>query len=176
MMRLLPLVLVAGCATRTPGRYAGAALTTVGAVGLGYVVSRDCPEAMHEQSSYPPVGVPDVRPLACGTGKLALGTLATMVLLTGVTTLIVNEATARGETRDEAAPAPRSATDPLDNPELRQLVINASAAARQRRCSDVYKLALRIEEIDAQFRREGLLTDPAIEMCLVPKIHSAAKP
>jgi len=153
-------VLVAGCASRTPGRVVGGALTALGTGVLVKAVAHDCPEPSHEPPSYPPVP-PDLAPLGCGVGKLALGSVGVLALAVGLTTLIVNESVGR---ELPALPSVQPVAD--DDPELRQLVINAGVAARAGRCKSVEAIADRIATLDPAFRHDGFLRDPAIAACV----------
>jgi len=158
---VLVALLTFGCASRTPGRLIGGALTVVGTGVLISTASHDCPESMSEPPSYPPVP-PDLRPLGCGLGKAAGYSLGTLVAAVGVTALVVNESVGRHLPALHAAPTP--STD--ESPELQQLVINAGVAARAGRCKSVAAIADRIEALDSAFRHDGFLRDPAIAACV----------
>jgi hypothetical protein len=155
------VMLVGGCASRTPGRVVGGALTALGTGVLVKAVATDCPSARSEPS-YPPVP-PDLAPLGCGAGKLALGSVGVLTLAVGLTTLIVNESVARE--LPALPPANAEAAD-ADDPELRQLIINAGVAARAGRCKSVETIADRIAALDPAFRHDGFLRDPAIAACV----------
>ena len=111
------------------------------------------------EPSYPAVP-PDLRPLGCGLGKAVGYGIGTLVASVGLTTLIVNESVGRQLPSIQPAPA----SD--ESPELRQLVINASVAARAGRCKSVAAIADRIEVLDPAYRHDAFLRDPAIAACI----------
>lgn len=162
MGKLLPVlfVIVAGCASRTPGRVAGGALTVAGTAITASFASRHCPPTL-----------PGSEFVSCGLAKTEGLGVGVLVLAVGVTTLIVNESVGRRLPAHEPATAPPAevtsdVTSDDAAPELHQLVVNASVAARAGRCKAVEAIAERIEQLDFTFRHDGFLRDPAIAACV----------
>jgi len=161
---LLSLVSLGACASRTPGRVVGGALTVIGGAMTISAASEDCPDPESEPTAFPTA--PDLRPLGCGLGK-GIGVAAGVVVLSvGLTTLLVNESIKREVAAPPLATPPASPPVADDSPELRQLVINAGVAARAGRCKSVAAIADRVEQLDPAFRHDGFLRDPAIAGCV----------
>ncbi|HEV7559073.1 MAG TPA: hypothetical protein VGO00_26550 [Kofleriaceae bacterium] len=63
----------------------------------------------------------------------------------------------------DAASIPAPATA---NPELRQLTLEASVAARVGQCAAVQTIARRVETIDVEYREHGFASDARVASCL----------
>ena len=148
---------VAGCASKTPGRVIGGTMVGLGGLSLitSYTATDNGPKPLNE-------GIRDQLDIMGGW----------IMLVSGAVVLVFNEARS---TKSYETPPPaieriagaETVTAPsTEDPQLRQLTLQASFAARRGQCNAVRVIADRVDALDAAYRRGGFVTDASIVACL----------
>jgi len=159
---VLVLILVSGCfRSKMPAYVAGGTAATAGTLLVAATATTDCGDQFL-------------------TSELCRGSNTTM-LLTGVLLLVAGlSAIAVGATLDDdpverwnpaAAAIPIVPTGPIpepasEDPQLRELTLQASIAASVGRCDEVSALAKTVDALDRGYRIAGFVRDPRVRACL----------
>lgn len=150
------LLSFAGCASKTPGRAIGG--TMMGLGGFSLITSYTRTEEPRSISD----GIQNKLDVMGGWIMLAGGAVV----------LLFNEVRS---TKDVETPPPstehiagaETVTAPVtEDPQLRQLTLQASFAARRGQCNAVRVIADKVDELDAAYRRGGFVADSSIVACL----------
>jgi hypothetical protein len=161
---ILVLAILVGCThSKTPAYAVGGVAATAGAVLVAGTAARpDCTGFIVDE-------------LACDTEKGGMYILGALLLTAGLTALAVAAAI---EVPDHPeAPLPEVGANPFlpptevpepasEDPQLRELTLQASLAARVGRCHEVGTIANTVDSLDRGYRIAGFVRDPKVRACL----------
>lgn len=161
---VLVIVLHAGCfRSKTPAYTVGAVAATAGTVVIAATAARpDCS------------GQIIIDELGCEAEKGWTYVLGALLLTAGLTAITVAASIDVPEVPGPLAsrganpflPAAEIPEPASEDPQLRELTLQASVAASVGRCDEVAALANTVESLDRGYRIAGFVRDPKVRACL----------
>ena len=163
---VLVLVLLAGCfRSKTPAYTLGGVAATAGAVVVATTAAQaDC------------TGQIIIDEVGCNAEKGWHYILGALLLTAGLTSILVaasidipDETLAPLATNNGVNPflPPAEIPEPAsEDPQLRELTLQASVAASVGRCDEVAAIANTVDSLDRGYRIAGFVRDPKVRACL----------